>query len=290
MSAFILQSLILLAIAFVVGFLLGLVFQRWRRVMKAKASRGVHGVAAGGAGAPAPVGAGLAHAVNGAAGPAAGMGEGAAVSSPGYESNAPSEGRDALPTGAGTGSGKDSSATARTVPTEDSETSDIGSEDGAGAAGADKGSGAASGSAQADDGASATGRVSSVPNTAGRPAAGAVASGAGAGAKSTPAPADSGEATYPGRRPPAEAAPETGGVDDLKKLKGIGPQNEQRLNALGIYHFRQIAAWTEEEAQWVGSYLAFPGRIEREDWIGQAKAILSGTKPEDLKLPSRRRQ
>ncbi|MFS8040249.1 hypothetical protein [Xanthobacter sp. AM33] len=84
---------------------------------------------------------------------------------------------------------------------------------------------------------------------------------------------------HPGVRPPTLEAPEGAGADDLKLLKGIGPQNERRLNALGIYHFRQIAAWTPDEAAWVGSYLAFPGRIEREDWIGQAKARAAGEPP-----------
>ncbi|MBN8916501.1 MAG: hypothetical protein J0I31_12985 [Rhizobiales bacterium] len=91
--------------------------------------------------------------------------------------------------------------------------------------------------------------------------------------------------SLPGMRPPALAAPEGEGADDLKQLKGIGPQNEQRLNGIGIFHLRQIAAWTPEEAAWVGSYLAFPGRIEREDWMGQAKAILEGGAP-----PPRRRR
>lgn len=93
---------------------------------------------------------------------------------------------------------------------------------------------------------------------------------------------------HPGRRPPAIAAPEGEGPDDLKLLKGIGPQNERRLNALGIFHFRQIALWTPEEAAWVGSYLAFPGRIEREDWIGQAKTILDGGAPPPA--PGRRKR
>ncbi|WP_393979186.1 hypothetical protein [Xanthobacter agilis] len=79
---------------------------------------------------------------------------------------------------------------------------------------------------------------------------------------------------HPGVRPPVLAAPDGGVGDDLKRLKGIGPQNEQRLHALGIYHFHQIAAWTPEEAVWVGRYLAFPGRIEREDWIGQARTLV----------------
>lgn len=84
---------------------------------------------------------------------------------------------------------------------------------------------------------------------------------------------------HPGSRPPTLPAPEGEGPDDLKLLKGIGPQNERRLHALGIFHFRQIAAWTPEEAVWVGSYLAFPGRIEREDWIGQARALTDGAPP-----------
>jgi NADH-quinone oxidoreductase subunit E len=82
--------------------------------------------------------------------------------------------------------------------------------------------------------------------------------------------------------------PPEAGSDDLKLIKGIGPQNEARLNALGIHRLDQIAAWTAAEAQWVGSYLAFPGRIEREDWIGQAKALIAGTNPQDLRLPPRR--
>lgn len=84
---------------------------------------------------------------------------------------------------------------------------------------------------------------------------------------------------HPGVRPPTLEAPEGEGPDDLKVLKGIGPQNERRLNALGIFHVRQIAAWTPDEAAWVGSYLAFPGRIERENWIGQARALAAGEPP-----------
>ncbi|WP_454917060.1 hypothetical protein [Xanthobacter sediminis] len=85
---------------------------------------------------------------------------------------------------------------------------------------------------------------------------------------------------HPGVPPPVLPAPEGGVAEDLKLLKGIGPQNEQKLHALGIFHFRQIAAWTPEEAAWVGSYLAFPGRIEREDWIGQAQALAAGAPAE----------
>jgi predicted flap endonuclease-1-like 5' DNA nuclease len=84
------------------------------------------------------------------------------------------------------------------------------------------------------------------------------------------------EADRHGARPAGSAAP-LGTADDLKRIKGIGRQNEARLNALGIWHFHQIAAWTPAEARWVGSFLAFVGRIEREDWVGQAKLLAQGT-------------
>ncbi len=83
-----------------------------------------------------------------------------------------------------------------------------------------------------------------------------------------------------GERPPALPGPRAGGADDLRRIRGVGPQNATRLNALGIYHLDQIAAWTPAEARWVGTYLAFPGRIEREDWIGQAKTLSAGDQAE----------
>ncbi|MHA7857160.1 MAG: hypothetical protein ACX94D_03665 [Henriciella sp.] len=78
--------------------------------------------------------------------------------------------------------------------------------------------------------------------------------------------------------PVTETAPEmlpapVGPADDLTRIKGIGPKLSERLNNLGIYHFKQIAAWTKTEAQWVDEYLAFKGRVGREKWIKQARAL-----------------
>ncbi|MGU9981637.1 hypothetical protein ACJ4V0_16500 [Phreatobacter sp. HK31-P] len=91
-----------------------------------------------------------------------------------------------------------------------------------------------------------------------------------------PGAAAAAEAMAQGTKPHGLGAPRDGGPDELELIRGIGPQNEARLHALGIWHFDQIAAWTPKEAQWVGGYLAFPGRIEREDWIGQAKILAAG--------------
>ena len=77
-------------------------------------------------------------------------------------------------------------------------------------------------------------------------------------------------------RPEMLSAPIGGEKDNLKRIKGIGPVNEGRLNELGIFHFRQIAGWGRKEIDWVDDYLSFKGRIDREDWIGQAKILAEG--------------
>ena len=64
--------------------------------------------------------------------------------------------------------------------------------------------------------------------------------------------------------------------DDLKLISGVGPKIEGILHDLGIYTYRQVAGWTKTERAWVDSYLNFKGRIEREDWVKQAKALAKG--------------
>ena len=85
--------------------------------------------------------------------------------------------------------------------------------------------------------------------------------------------------------PKAEDKPEivevaAGEEDDLKRIKGIGPVNEKALNELGIFKFTQIAAWTPANVDWVEDFMSFPGRIEREDWIAQAKTLAEGDETE----------
>jgi len=66
------------------------------------------------------------------------------------------------------------------------------------------------------------------------------------------------------------------GKDNLTLIKGVGPVLEERLNKLGVYHFDQIASWTNEQQKWVDEKMAFPGRIGREDWVQQAKTLSLG--------------
>ena len=71
-------------------------------------------------------------------------------------------------------------------------------------------------------------------------------------------------------------APRDGEADDLKKIKGVGKKIEEKLNGFGVYHFDQIANWSDEQVKWIGGELAFAGRIERENWIDQANVLASG--------------
>lgn len=65
--------------------------------------------------------------------------------------------------------------------------------------------------------------------------------------------------------------------DDIKLIKGVGPELETRLKDLGITTFAQIAAFSDDEIAAVDDRLSFKGRIEREDWISQAKALMADT-------------
>ncbi len=77
----------------------------------------------------------------------------------------------------------------------------------------------------------------------------------------------------PGATANALAEPRGGKADRLIVIKGIGPVNERKLNEHGIFHFDQIAAWKKADIIAAEAYLAFDGRIAREDWIGQAKKL-----------------
>jgi F-type H+-transporting ATPase subunit gamma len=61
--------------------------------------------------------------------------------------------------------------------------------------------------------------------------------------------------------------------DDLEDIVGIGPVINAKLREMGITTFAQVAAWTDDDAERIGNELDFPGRIEREEWIDQARRM-----------------
>ena len=71
---------------------------------------------------------------------------------------------------------------------------------------------------------------------------------------------------------PLFAAP-SGKPDDLKKIPGIGPVLERKLNALGVTRYDQFANLSDEEINKVDEALNLKGRIMRDDWVGQAKTL-----------------
>ena len=91
-------------------------------------------------------------------------------------------------------------------------------------------------------------------------------------------------ATKPARTPVAkDGKPEmlkkarSGGADDLKQIKGVGPKMEAMLNKMGVYHFDQVSSWRTKEVQWVDDNLeGFKGRVSRDEWVKQAKVLARG--------------
>jgi predicted flap endonuclease-1-like 5' DNA nuclease len=72
--------------------------------------------------------------------------------------------------------------------------------------------------------------------------------------------------------PPLLGGPGT--PDDLKLIVGIGPVLERMLHQLGITTYRQIGRWTERDIDDFDARLQeFPGRIRRDGWVTQARAL-----------------
>lgn len=72
--------------------------------------------------------------------------------------------------------------------------------------------------------------------------------------------------------PPLLDSPTT--PDDLKMIVGVGPVLERMLYQLGIATYRQIARWTERDIDEIDARLPeFPGRIRRDAWVTQARAL-----------------
>jgi predicted flap endonuclease-1-like 5' DNA nuclease len=73
--------------------------------------------------------------------------------------------------------------------------------------------------------------------------------------------------------------------DDLRLIKGVGDKLNAMLTGIGIYHFRQVASWTAGDIEQVDAKLEiFKGRIQRDDWVAQAKLLADGKHDEFERL------
>lgn len=83
----------------------------------------------------------------------------------------------------------------------------------------------------------------------------------------------------PAKAKAAEAAPAAlftapeGPADDLKKISGVGPVLEKKLNALGVTTFAQVAAMSRDDIEKLDDALSFKGRIDRDNWLEQAAEL-----------------
>jgi len=62
-------------------------------------------------------------------------------------------------------------------------------------------------------------------------------------------------------------------ADDLKRIRGIGPAIERKLNAQGISTYRQIAGMSDADVEALDALLDFRGRIDRDGWVKQAEQL-----------------
>lgn len=68
-----------------------------------------------------------------------------------------------------------------------------------------------------------------------------------------------------------------GEPDDLTRISGVGPKLLTKLNENGVFHFWQISDWGPSEIAFMDDQLSFKGRIERDNWIAQAKEFAAET-------------
>ena len=87
-------------------------------------------------------------------------------------------------------------------------------------------------------------------------------------------PETSKEESEVGQKPELLSEPRNGEKDNLTDIKGIGPKLEEKLNASGIYHFEQIANWTEENMIWLEEHTHFASRAKKEAWVEASKSFL----------------
>ncbi|MEH6411967.1 MAG: 50S ribosomal protein L21 [Hyphomonas sp.] len=83
--------------------------------------------------------------------------------------------------------------------------------------------------------------------------------------------AETAAAEAPKAAPAAAPAAESASADNLKKMTGVGPALEKKLNAAGITTFAQIAALTEPQIAELEEQLSLTGRFAKDGWVAQAQ-------------------
>ena len=84
-------------------------------------------------------------------------------------------------------------------------------------------------------------------------------------------------APVPAPAPVSPPAPVPVDGDDLTRIKGLGPKLAALLSELGVTRYAQIAAWSAADIENIDAKLGrFSGRIQRDQWVEQAKLLAAG--------------
>ena len=89
-------------------------------------------------------------------------------------------------------------------------------------------------------------------------------------------PASAAPSIAPVSKPAAPATPPALAGDDLKRIKGIGPEIERKLNALGVRRYSEIAVWSASDVARMNREIGQDGRVQHENWIEQAQILARG--------------
>ncbi len=73
-----------------------------------------------------------------------------------------------------------------------------------------------------------------------------------------------------------------GDPDDLTQIKGVGEELQKRLYKFGVVKFEQIANFSDDDLAKIDEILNFKGRIERENWVGQARDLMAAATVEEV--------
>ena len=66
-----------------------------------------------------------------------------------------------------------------------------------------------------------------------------------------------------------------GEADDLTKIKGVSADLAGRLSTIGVIKYEQIANFSDDDIANVDEALSLNGRLEKEDWVGQAQKLVA---------------
>lgn len=93
-------------------------------------------------------------------------------------------------------------------------------------------------------------------------------------APAEPAPVPETPKQKPADKPAAPAS--SSAVDDLTQIKGLGPKAAEKLNGEGVTRLSQIAVWSDGDVERFDALINGRGRIVRDEWVKQAKALSEG--------------